>query len=81
MSRMRSLLEELDQSFIEKDKSHIIESRAQHVLASAINLMEFIARSYNAEEAEDLERKFLNAIRHRDQGKFTRSLRKKGNEE
>jgi hypothetical protein len=77
MTRMRSLLEELDRSFIEKDKVHIIESRAQHVLASAINLMEFIASSYTAEEAEELERKFLNAIRHKDQGKFTRSLRKK----
>jgi len=77
MHKMRSLLEELDQSFIEKDKAHIIESRAQHVIASAINLLEYIASSYTENEAEELGRKFINAIRHKDEGKFIRSLRKK----
>jgi hypothetical protein len=46
------------------------------VIATAIRLLEQIDAEYPAEQAENLQRKLLNAIRHRDTGKFSRSVRK-----
>lgn len=72
----RSLLEELNSMYIEKDKRHVIENRASNVIASAIRLMEEIDTSYTPEQAENLHRKLLNAIKLRDPGKFTRTVRR-----
>ena len=54
----------------------MIESRASNVIASAIRLVEQIESSYPADQAENLVRKLLNAIRSKDAGKFTRSVRR-----
>jgi hypothetical protein len=74
--KTRSLLEELDAMYIERDQRHVLETRAANVIASAIRLMEQIDETYTAEQAENLKRKLLNAINHRDPGKFTRSVRR-----
>ena len=78
--RTRSILEELDAIYTEKnadrDRRYVIESRASNVIASAIRLVEQIEASYPADQAENLVRKLLNAIRSKDAGKFTRSVRK-----
>jgi hypothetical protein len=74
--KTRSLLEELDAMYIERDSRHVIETRATNVIASAIRLMEQIDESYTPEQADNLKRKLLNAINHRDPGKFTRSVRR-----
>jgi hypothetical protein len=74
--KTRSLLEELDSMYIERDKRHIIETRASNLIAGAIRLLEEIETSYTPEQAENLTRKLLNAIRMKDPGKFTRSVRK-----
>jgi hypothetical protein len=74
--KTRSLLEELNSMYVEKDKRHVIESRASNVIASAIRLMEEIDTSYTPEQAENLHRKLLNAIKLRDPGKFTRTVRR-----
>ena len=78
--RTRSILEELDAIYVEKnaerDRRYIIESRAQNVIASAARLVEQIESTYPAEQAENLVRKLLNAIRTKDAGKFTRSVRR-----
>ena len=71
-----SLLEELDKMYIERDRRHVLESRANNIITSAINLLEQIDQTYSAEQAEVLTRKLLNAIRARDASKFSRSLRK-----
>jgi hypothetical protein len=71
----KSLLEEL--TLIEKkDTRHIIENRGTNLISSAIHLLEVIERNYGREFAENLERKLFVAIKNRDPGKFTRSLRK-----
>jgi len=57
-----SILEELDSLKIQKDKSAIIESRAQHVIQGAINLINFIKENYSAEQADELQRRLLNSI-------------------
>jgi len=74
--KTRSLLEELDAMYIERDQRHVIENRASNVIASAIRLLEQIDASYTAEDAQNLQRKLINAINQRDPGKFTRTVRR-----
>ena len=74
--RTRSILEELESLYVERDRSHLVESRANNVISSAIRLMEFIDSNYSEEVAEVLNRKLLNAIRSRDPRKFERSLKR-----
>ena len=74
--KTRSLLEELDAMYIERDQRHVIETRAANVIASAIRLLEEIDSSYSTEDAQNLQRKLLNAINQRDPGKFTRTVRR-----
>lgn len=78
--RTRSILEELDniyeENYADRDRRYIIESRASNVLASAIRLVEQIEQSYPADQAENLVRKLLNAIKSKDPKKFTRTMRR-----
>lgn len=74
--KTRSLLEELDSMYIERDRRHVIETRASNIITSAIRLLEQIDESYTPEQAENLTRKLINAIKLRDPGKFTRTVRK-----
>jgi len=74
--KTRSLLEELDSMYIERDQRHVIENRAANVIASAIRLLEQIDSSYSVEDAQNLQRKLLNAINQRDPAKFTRTVRR-----
>ena len=74
--KTKSLLEELDAMYIERDQRHVIETRAANVIASAIRLMEQIDELYSPEQAENLKRKLLNSINQRDPAKFTRSVRR-----
>jgi len=78
--RTRSILEELDtiyqDRFKERDRRYAVESRASNVIASAIRLIEQIESAYPPDQAENLVRKLLNAIRDKDAKKFTRSVRR-----
>lgn len=78
--KTRSILEELDSLKIQKDKSAIIESRAQHVIQGAINLINFIKENYSTEQADELERRLLNSIRNQDTTKFSRGVKRIQNE-
>lgn len=72
----RSLLEELNSISIRKNSEEIIESRAAHVIDSAINLLQLIKENYNPEDAYELERRLINSIKGGDPNKFVRSIRK-----
>ena len=72
----RSLLEELNSISVKKDSEAIIESRATHVIDSAINLLQLIKENYSPEHAYELERRLINSIKGADASKFTRSIRK-----
>jgi hypothetical protein len=74
--RTRSILEELESLYVERDRAHLVESRADNVISSAIRLMEFIDANYSEKDAEVLNRKLINAIRSRDPRKFERSLKR-----
>jgi hypothetical protein len=75
--KTKSLLEELEAIGSNRDINHVIESRANNIIASAINLLELIGKHYSGEKAEILERKLLSSIKNKDQLKFAKSLRKK----
>lgn len=72
----RSLLEELNDVAVKKDTESIVESRAVHVIDSAINLINLIKENFEPEEAYELERRLINSIRGSDPAKFTRGIRK-----
>lgn len=74
--KTRSILEELESLYVERDQRLLIENRATNVIANAIRLVEQIEAEYDAEAADNLTRKLLNAIRTKDAGKFSRSVRK-----
>jgi hypothetical protein len=74
--KTRSILEELDTLYVERDRRLLIENRASNLIDSAIRLLEQIESEYSPEQAENLTRKLLNAIRTRDSSKFSRSVRR-----
>jgi hypothetical protein len=78
--KTRSLLEELEAVGKNRDTKHIIESRANNIITSAINLLEMISKHYDAEKSAILERKLLSAIKSRDQSKFAKSIKKNDEE-
>ena len=63
--RTRSILEELESIHINRDTKYLIESRAENIIASAVNLLDMISESYSESDTENLTRKLL---------KFKRSL-------
>lgn len=74
--KTRSILEELDSLYVERDRRVLLETRANNLIGAAIRLIEQIESEYPAEQAENLTRKFLNAIRMKEPGKFVRSIRR-----
>ena len=79
--RTRSILDELDSLLVHKDKDNLVESRANHVVSGAINLVNYIRENYDAEQAAELERRLINSIRSQDSTKFTRGVRRMRNED
>lgn len=74
MDRNSTILSSL-QSYIPKEnKDSVIESRAQHIIASAINLIEAIDKQYPAEEAELLKKKLITSIKTKSPDKFSKTV-------
>ena len=74
--KTKSLLEELNEIAIKRDSELVIESRATHVINSAIHLLKSIKENFDPEVAYELERRLINSIKGGDASKFTRSIRK-----
>ena len=72
----KSLLQELNSIALKKDSEAIVESRATHVINSAINLLTIIKENFPPDQAYELERRLINSIRTSDPNKFTRGIRK-----
>ena len=71
--RTRSILEELN-NLHQKDNDLLIDTTANNIIESAINLLSRIHTTYDHEVASDLERKFINSIKSGDPKKFRRSI-------
>lgn len=74
--KTRSILQELNEIADVRNKDSLYESRAVNIINSAVNLIESIKKHYSLEEADELERRLINAIRGQDPAKFTRGIRK-----
>ena len=57
-----------------RDKEEVVESRASHILESAIRLMTYIRENFDQETAFKLEKKFNSAIKNMDASKFSRGV-------
>ena len=75
--RTRSILEEITTAAPGTTKRNIVEDKSQHILESAINIIQEFYQVYNKEEAQDLHKTFINSIRSLDEKKFYRSLARK----
>ena len=74
--KTRSILQELNEIAEVRNKDGLFESRATNIINSAINLLESIHKHYDAESADELERRFINAIKGQDPAKFSRGIRR-----
>lgn len=75
--KTRSILDELDSHLVQsRDREHLMESRAGHVIQGAINLINNIRENYDPEAAAELERRLINSIRAQDPTKFIRGIRR-----
>lgn len=74
--KTKSLLEELNDFAVKKDREVILESRAVHIIDSAINLIKLIRETFDPDVAYELERRLINSIKGADSAKFIRGIRK-----
>jgi hypothetical protein len=74
--RTRSILDELNSVHGNKDSDHFIDSTANNIIESSINLLSRIHNMYDDETSYELERRFINSIRTGDPRKFKRSITK-----
>lgn len=74
--RTRSILEELNNLGRARDNDLLIETTGSNIIESAINLLNRISNTYDAETAGELERRFINAIKSGDPRKFKRGVQK-----
>lgn len=72
----RSILEELRRAVPTKTKEQVVEARGHHIISSAVYFLEVLTENYSDEEAEQITRRFLSAIRGGDPQRFVRSVRK-----
>lgn len=77
--KTRSLLEELESIGSNRDMNYVIESRANNIITSAINLIELMNKHFDKDRAELLERKLLSSIKSKDQTRFSKVLSRKSN--
>lgn len=72
----RSILQELNNLALTRNNDLLIESTANNIIKSSINLFSLINETYDSETAAELEKRFLNSIRTRDARKFKRGIDK-----
>jgi hypothetical protein len=72
--RSRSILEEISSYVPQNSKEDLIEARAQHIIVSAINLLDSIDENFSPEQADALKKRFVSSIRGADPNRFTRMV-------
>lgn len=74
MSKRKSLFEELNNIAVSRDKERMVEQKGENLIASAINLMEYIDSNFDEEVAGDLKKRLVNSIKSQDPRKFKRGI-------
>ncbi len=75
MADIKNFIDELDKVVLTKNKHTVIESRASHIIASAINLVHLIEETYSSDDAKDLIKRLYRSIIAEDEKKFSRKIR------
>lgn len=75
MADIKNFIDELDHVVPAKSKHTIIESRASHIIASAVNLVHLIKETYPDDDANDLIKRLYRSIITEDEKKFGRKIR------
>lgn len=75
MDSLKSIIDELDSIVPAKSKHSVIESRATHIIASAVNLVKLIRESYSEDIADDLIKRLHRSIVCEDDKKFMRKIK------
>lgn len=74
--KTKSILDELDSLLVHRDREKLLESRANHIIQGAVNLINTIRENYDPEMAKELENRLLNSIKAQDASKFARGIRR-----
>ena len=74
--RTKSLLEEINNIAPNMDNAQLIETRGVNVLSSMINLLEMIEQTYDAEIAQDLQKRMILDLKNREPVRFARGVKK-----
>ena len=74
--RTKSILEELSSTTFNKDPENFVDSRASHIIDSAINLIYYIRENFEKDTSYLLEKKFNLAIKNLDNTKFSKGVSK-----
>ena len=74
--RTRSILEELNELGRNYGNDRLIETTANNLIESSINLINRINDTYDDNVSGELERRFINAIKSGDTRKFKRGMQK-----
>lgn len=72
----RSILQELSDLSVNRNKELVIESRGSNLIQSVTNLLSLIRETYDVETAAELEKRFINSIRSGDVNKFKRGIKR-----
>jgi len=72
----RSILQELNNIHGSRDTDQLIDTTANNIIESSINLLNRIHSMYDEQTAADLEKRFINSIKNGDPDKFRRGHQK-----
>ena len=72
----RSILQELSNLALNKNNDLIIDTTANNIINSSINLINLFYENYTPAEAAELEKRFINSIRSADPNKFKRGIQR-----
>lgn len=71
----KSILQELHDLNAKPRVENVVESRAVHVVESAINVIKMIRENFDGATAADLEKRLINSIKSGDPQKFARGIK------
>ena len=80
LKRTQSILNELDNFGLHRDREYFLESKAINLIQGISNVLDFIKENYEPELAQELEKRLINSIKTGDSNKFVRGIRKIKNE-
>ena len=72
----KTILDELTDGLPSHNRNLLVESRGNHIITGAINLLNSIRENYGDDVAGEMERRLINSIRSQDPQKFSRAARR-----